>query len=95
MGHDEVTDESCSECEQLAELLAGYLDGELTAEVRQDLLVHAQDCENCSRLLHSLRRLVARCRVEPNCEMPVTVRRELWVTIRREISYEEPDGSKT
>jgi hypothetical protein len=29
--------------------------------------------------------LVHYCSLEPTCEMPVAVRKELWVSIRREI----------
>lgn len=75
----------CPECEEARELIARYMGGDEDEELARELLLHAQTCADCATLLRSLRRLVDYCRLEPNCEMPVTVRRELWVTIRREI----------
>jgi hypothetical protein len=75
----------CTECVELLEMMAQFIDGEADEELRRDLILHAQSCRDCARLLRSLQRLVHYCHLEPNCEMPVTVRRELWVTIRREL----------
>lgn len=86
MHDDDIETTECRECEQLLELLAGYFDGELTDEMRHDVLIHAMSCDSCTRLLHSMRRLVDRFRLEPNCEMPGVVRQELWMVIRREIA---------
>lgn len=93
--HDEDIEKTeCRECEQLLELLGGYFDGELTAEVRHEVMMHAMTCDSCTRLLHSLRRLVAYCRVEPTCDMPGTVRQELWIAIRREIEIDLGDAKQ-
>ncbi|MBM3322550.1 zf-HC2 domain-containing protein [candidate division WOR-3 bacterium] len=84
----------CRECQELLETISEYLEGELTDEMRRDLLVHAQSCSRCAALLHSLRRLVGYCRVEPGEEIPAYVRQQLWVTIRQEI-YSEDDSAGT
>ena len=84
MIHDDHAGE-CRECSDLLQFLEGYLDGELTEKVRQDVLLHAQECHRCARLLRSLQRLVVYCHLEPNCEMPTDVRQQLWITIRREL----------
>ncbi len=78
----------CHDCGEVEQLIAEYLDGEADAELASALLLHAQSCAHCATLLRSLKRLVHYCSLEPNCEMPVAVRRELWVTIRREIRAE-------
>jgi anti-sigma factor RsiW len=75
----------CSDCAEVEKLIAEYMDGEADAELASALLLHAQSCAHCAALLRSLKRLVHYCSLEPNCEMPVAVRKELWVTIRREL----------
>jgi len=77
--------DECHDCGEVEKLIAEYMDGEADAELASALLLHAQSCVHCATLLRSLKRLVHYCSLEPNCEMPVAVRRELWVTIRREI----------
>jgi hypothetical protein len=76
----------CRECEELLEMIAAFVDGEADTELRRELLLHAQTCTDCARLLRSFQRLVHYCHIEPNCEMPANVRRELWITIRQEIA---------
>jgi len=75
----------CRDCTEAKELIARYLSGDEDEELARNVLLHAQTCSECATLLRSLKRLVHYCSLEPNCEMPVTVRRELWVTIRREL----------
>jgi anti-sigma factor RsiW len=75
----------CKECEELLQMIAEYVDGEADEELRRELLLHAQTCGDCARLLRSFQRLVHYCHLEPNCEMPARVRHELWITIRQEI----------
>ena len=78
------TDE-CGDCEEVKKLIARYVSGDEDEELARKVLVHAQSCGQCATLLRSLKRLVHYCSLEPNCEMPVAVRRELWITIRREL----------
>ena len=75
----------CHDCGEVEKLIAEYMGGEEDQELARALLLHAQSCTNCAHMLRSLKRLVHYCSMEPNCEMPVQVRRELWVTIRREL----------
>ncbi len=75
----------CHECEEVYELIAEYMGGEADDELTRALLLHAQSCANCARLLRSLKRLVHSLHLEPNCELPVAVREELWVIIRKEM----------
>jgi len=75
----------CHDCGEVRELIARYMGGDEDDELARVLLLHAQSCAHCATLLRSLKRLVDYCHMEPNCEMPMAVRRELWVTIRREL----------
>jgi glutaredoxin-related protein len=75
----------CRDCAEAKELIARYVGGDEDDELARKVLLHAQSCGECATLLRSLKRLVHYCSLEPTCEMPVAVRRELWVTIRREI----------
>jgi hypothetical protein len=75
----------CRDCTEAKELIARYVGGDEDDALARKVLLHAQTCGECATLLRSLKRLVHYCSLEPTCEMPVTVRRELWVTIRREI----------
>jgi hypothetical protein len=75
----------CHDCGEAKELIARYVGGDEDDELARKLLLHAQSCTECATLLRSLKRLVHYCSLEPTCEMPVEVRRELWVSIRREI----------
>jgi hypothetical protein len=75
----------CRDCIEAKELIAKYVGGDEDEELARKVLLHAQTCGECATLLRSLKRLVHYCSLEPTCEMPVTVRRELWVTIQREI----------
>ena len=75
----------CHDCTEAKELIARYVGGDEDDELARRVLLHAQTCPECATLLRSLKRLVHYCSLEPNCDMPVAVRRELWVSIRREI----------
>jgi hypothetical protein len=75
----------CHDCGEAKELIARYVGGEEDEELARKLLLHAQTCSECATLLRSLKRLVHYCSLEPACDMPTTVRRELWVSIRREM----------
>jgi hypothetical protein len=75
----------CRDCTEAKKLIARYVGGDEDEELARKVLLHAQTCAECATLLRSLKRLVHYCSLEPNCDMPVAVRRELWVTIRREI----------
>jgi hypothetical protein len=75
----------CHDCGEAKELIARYVSGDEDEELARQVLLHAQSCTECATLLRSLKRLVHYCSLEPTCEMPVEVRRELWVSIRREI----------
>ena len=79
---------TCRECVELLQMMAQFVEGEADEELRRDLLVHAQSCGDCARILRTLQRLVHYCHIEPNCEMPASVRHELWVTIRQELYTE-------
>lgn len=75
----------CHDCGEARELIARYVNGDEDEELARQVLLHAQSCPECAGLLRSLKRLVHYCRLEPTCDMPGAVRKELWISIRREI----------
>jgi hypothetical protein len=75
----------CHDCGEARELIARYVSGDEDEELARKVLLHAQSCSECASLFRSLKRLVHYCSLEPACDLPTTVRRELWVKIRREI----------
>lgn len=90
--HDENEIE-CTECAELTELLAEYLEGDTSLEMRRKLMEHVLSCDQCARLLWSLQRVIGYCRIETRCEVPEEVHREFWQVLIREIRIEreEPD----
>lgn len=44
-----------SDCDNIEELLSGYLDGELTQQVRQRVELHLDGCDGCRRMFDELR----------------------------------------
>jgi hypothetical protein len=93
MHSDDMVEGECRECEELLETVAEFLDGELSDELRQALVIHAHECRQCARLLSSMRQIVAICRTEPTCDMPGRVREQLWIVLRREL-YQEGDSAR-
>jgi hypothetical protein len=91
--HDE-NEMECTECTELMELLAEHLEGETSLEMRRELMEHVQSCDQCARLLWSLRRVIGYCRTETRYEVPGEVHREFWQVLVREIRIEreEPDA---
>lgn len=89
--HEELAME-CSECAELLDLIAEYLDGSETVEMRQALMEHATTCNHCARLLWSMRRVVATCRAESGSEVPGEAHVRLWQVLIAEFKAgHEPD----
>ncbi len=70
-------------CAELSEWVCFYVEGEVSAEVRQQILLHIQTCRSCARLVRSLKRTVHYCQIEPGCEVPETAHHRLWQMLRR------------
>uniref|UniRef100_A0A7C4GH76 Putative zinc-finger domain-containing protein n=1 Tax=candidate division WOR-3 bacterium TaxID=2052148 RepID=A0A7C4GH76_UNCW3 len=75
----------CHECAELLEWAAAYLDGEASAELRSELMVHVHDCAVCARMLRSLQRMVEVFHLIPHQEVPAHVHEQLWIAIRHEL----------
>ncbi len=52
------------------ELISVYLDGELTADERRDLMLHLGECGRCSRELNEMQAIRAAVRALPIVDMP-------------------------
>ena len=70
-------------CRQAVELMAGYLDGALTARDRTRLEAHLADCPHCSEYLAQLRVTIDTLgRVQPD-DLPAETLDELVTLYRR------------
>lgn len=71
------------ECKELFARLSEYLDGELTAELCQELQQHLEGCAPCKAFARTLRQTVDLCRQLPSRPLPEDVKRELWTLLGR------------
>ena len=74
-----------STCKDSVELLLGYLDGELTAEVRAGLEAHLEGCSPCEDFLKSYRATPNLCRKALAREMQDEVAARLTDFLRKQI----------
>ena len=77
------------ECTKGHELISKYMGGLPDADPTRELLLHAQTCANCARLLRSLKPLVLFCLGESDGETPGE-RKVLFSAIRRELPEPDP-----
>ncbi|MGQ9707485.1 MAG: anti-sigma factor family protein [bacterium] len=70
-------------CAELKEWAALYVEGEISEENRQQLLIHIQTCSNCAHLVRSLKRTVHYCQIEPGRDVPQDAHQRLWQSLRR------------
>ena len=75
----------CRECAEVHRLIADCVGGEPNDGFPLELLLHVLSCPDCHWLMPILVHILRTGTPAPSREMPGTVRRELWVTIRREI----------
>ncbi len=70
------------DCVELEEWAVLYVEGEVSEEIRQRLLIHIQSCAHCAHLVRSLKRTVHYCRIECGRDVPQQAHERLWQTIR-------------
>jgi len=77
MSHHHHTD---TECQELLQQLNAYVDGELAAELCQELQQHLDDCPDCEVVFETLTRTVALYRNldEEPAELPADVEARLF-----------------
>ena len=75
----------CRECAEVHRLIADCVSGEPNDGFPLELLLHVLSCPDCNWLMPILVQVVRAGTPAPSREMPMVVRRELWVTIQREI----------
>jgi mycothiol system anti-sigma-R factor len=80
-------------CERAAELMEGYLDGELDALTNQEIERHLGDCDKCAQAYESERNLIrAIAGGAPYYKAPAELRQSIQSSLRREIAS-QPLGS--
>lgn len=76
------------DCAELEEWAVLYVDGEVSGEIRERLLIHIQTCSNCAQLVRSLQRTVHYCQIECGWDVPQKAHERLWQTLRNLIDRE-------
>jgi anti-sigma factor RsiW len=69
------------DCQEMFARLSEYLDGELTAELCEEIRAHMGDCEPCQAFTRSLRNAVDLCRRLPATPLPEDVKQGLWALL--------------
>lgn len=78
-----------STCKDSVELLLEYLDGKLTAELREKLEAHLSGCSPCEDFWKSYKATPAICRKALARELPQEVANKLTEFLRREMKKEQ------
>ena len=75
-----------SKCQSLLAYLSDYVDGDLSAELCQELEAHLAECQDCRIVVDTLRKTISlyhTCAVDPR-EVPAVVRERLFRTLNLE-----------
>jgi hypothetical protein len=75
----------CRECAEVHRLIADCVSGETNDGFPLELLLHVLSCPDCNWLMPILVQVVRTGTLVPSREMPMEVRRDLWVKIRCEL----------
>ena len=80
-----------SQCHSLLAYLSDYVDGELGADLCQELEAHLAECRDCRIVVDTLRKTISlyhTCAADPQ-EVPSVVRERLFRTLNLE-DYRKP-----
>lgn len=72
------------DCREMFARLSDYLDGDISADLCEELRRHLDGCEPCVAFTETLKQTVDLCRSLPATPLPDEVRRELRALLRRE-----------
>jgi len=78
-----VTDPMHKNCQALLGTLSEYIDGELPADLCQDIEKHLEGCENCRVVLNTTRRTIDLVQIPATEEatVPADVRERLFLRL--------------
>lgn len=82
------------ECKHVWEYISEYIDGSVSAELRQDIERHLEHCEICSAILDSTRNILILTADDRTFELPVGFSERLHERLKKEIESSEPDVKK-
>ena len=82
------------ECKHVWEYISEYIDGSVSAELREDIERHLEHCEICSAILDSTRNILILTADDRTFELPMGFSERLHERLAREIGSSEKD-SKT
>ncbi len=73
------------DCQQIIDLLADYIDGELPGDQRRRLESHLDCCDGCVEFVDSYRKTGVLCRNALRVEMPQSLKSTLLEFLRNEL----------
>ena len=73
-----MTDHLHQDCRALLGSLSEYIDGELPAELCQEIEKHLEGCENCRVVLNTTRRTIDLVHLPDDQDVPADVRERLF-----------------
>jgi len=73
-----MTDHLHKNCKALLGSLSEYIDGELPAELCQEIEKHLEGCENCRVVLNTTRRTIDLVHLPASQDVPADVRERLF-----------------
>ena len=82
------------ECKHVWEYISEYIDGSVSAELRQDIERHLEHCEICSAIFDSTRNILILTADDRTFELPVGFSERLHERLKKEIESSEPDVKK-
>jgi anti-sigma factor RsiW len=82
------------ECKHVWEHISEYIDGSVSAELREDIERHLEHCEICSAILDSTRNILILTADERTFELPVGFSKRLHERLKKEIGGAEADLKK-
>jgi anti-sigma factor RsiW len=83
------------ECKHVWEHISGYLDGTLSADVREQVQKHLEHCEICSAILDSTRNILILTADDRVFELPLGFSDRLHARLEAEIRGINPTPSDT
>lgn len=74
-------------CRGACRELSNYIDGDIDADLRQELEHHVQNCKKCTVVLNQLKRTVELfCDAEP-VDLPPDVRTRLYAALQSKLGH--------
>lgn len=82
------------ECKHVWEHISEFIDGQIEAQLREEIEKHLEHCEICSAILDSTRNILILTADDRTFELPVGYSERLHERLKKEIEGPEPELKK-